>query len=47
MIEYVGFDVSKEETPFCVKDTAGMVLAPGNAFASFRSTISKPSANQS
>ena len=29
MDEYVGLDVSKEETAFCVKDTAGTVLARG------------------
>ena len=29
MREYVGFDVSKEETAFCVKDAAGKVLARG------------------
>ncbi len=29
MVEYVGFDVSKEETAFCVKDAAGEVLARG------------------
>ena len=29
MVEYVGFDVSKEETTFCVKDTDGKVLARG------------------
>lgn len=29
MTEYVGFDVSKEETAFCVKDAAGTVLARG------------------
>ena len=29
MIEYVGFDVSKEETAFCVKDAAGKVLTRG------------------
>ncbi len=29
MSEYVGFDVSKEETAFCVKDLAGKVLARG------------------
>ena len=31
MTEYVGFDVSKEETSFCVKDAAGEVLARGKA----------------
>ncbi len=31
MVEYVGLDVSKEETAFCVKDTAGKVLARGKA----------------
>ncbi len=29
MVEYVGLDVSKEETAFCVKDEAGKVLARG------------------
>ncbi len=29
MVEYVGVDVSKEETAFCVKDAAGEVLARG------------------
>lgn len=29
MVEYVGFDVSKEETAFCVKDAAGKILARG------------------
>ncbi len=29
MTEYVGFDVSKEETAFCVKDRDGKVLARG------------------
>ncbi len=29
MTEYVGFDVSKEETAFCVKNAAGMILARG------------------
>jgi len=29
MAEYVGFDVSKEETSFCVKDAAGKILARG------------------
>jgi hypothetical protein len=27
MTEYVGLDLSKEETAFCVKDAAGKVLA--------------------
>jgi transposase len=31
MVEYVGLDVSKEETAFCVKDGAGKVLARGKA----------------
>ena len=31
MSEYVGFDVSKEETAFCVKDKEGKVLARGKA----------------
>lgn len=29
MEEYVGFDVSKKETSFCVKDRDGMILARG------------------
>ncbi len=29
MVEYVGLDVSKEETAFCVKDVAGAILACG------------------
>ena len=29
MVEYVGLDVSKEETAFCVKDRDGKVLASG------------------
>jgi transposase len=29
MSEYVGFDVSKEETSFCVKDAVGKILAQG------------------
>jgi transposase len=29
MAEYVGFDVSKEETAFCVKDKDGKILASG------------------
>ncbi len=29
MGEYVGFDVSKEETAYCVKDAAGKILARG------------------
>ncbi len=31
MGEYVGFDVSKEATAFCVMDAAGKVLARGKA----------------
>ena len=31
MSEYVGFDVSKEETTFCVKDEEGKILARGKA----------------
>jgi len=31
MVEYVGFDVSKEETSFCVMEKAGKVLARGKA----------------
>jgi len=33
MDEYVGFDVSKEETSFCVMDEAGKILAQGKAFS--------------
>jgi len=33
MEEYVGLDVSKEETSFCVKDLAGHVLARGKALS--------------
>jgi len=33
MEEYVGLDVSKEETSFCVKDGAGNVLARGKALS--------------
>ncbi|MFQ6018107.1 MAG: hypothetical protein ACE5KF_07905 [Kiloniellaceae bacterium] len=29
MVEYVGLDVSKEGTAFCVKDAAGAILARG------------------
>ena len=29
MTEYVGFDVSKEETAFCVKGAEGEVIARG------------------
>ena len=29
MSEYVGFNVSKEETSFCVKDEKGKILARG------------------
>ena len=29
MSEYVGFDVSKEETSFCVKDVSGKILSRG------------------
>ena len=29
MTEYVGFDVSKEETVFCAKDAEGKILARG------------------
>ncbi len=31
MVEYVGFDVSKEATAFCVMDAAGKVMARGKA----------------
>lgn len=31
MVEYIGFDVSKEETAFCVKNKEGAVLARGKA----------------
>ncbi len=33
MKEYVGFDVSKEETSFCVMDVAGTILAQGKALS--------------
>ena len=33
MNEYVGFDVSKEETSFCVMDETGNILAQGKAFS--------------
>jgi len=33
MAEYVGLDVSKEETSFCVKDGDGMILARGKALS--------------
>ncbi len=29
MVEYVGLDVSKQETHFCVKDVSGVILAEG------------------
>jgi transposase len=31
MTEYVGFDVSKEETSFCVMDLSGKILSLGKA----------------
>lgn len=31
MVEYTGYDVSKEETAFCVRDKEGRVLARGKA----------------
>ena len=37
MDEYVGFDVSKEETSFCVMDAGGQVLAQGKALSDPRS----------
>ncbi len=37
MEEYVGFDVSKEETSFCVMDKAGKILAQGKALSDPRS----------
>ena len=37
MEEYVGFDVSKEETSFCVMDAAGKILAQGKALSDPRS----------
>ncbi len=37
MEEYVGFDVSKEETAFCVKDAAGKILSQGKALSDPRS----------
>ncbi len=33
MEEDVGFDVSKEETGFCVMDKAGAILVRGKAFS--------------
>lgn len=33
MVEYVGLDVSKEETSFCVKDGEGLVLASGKTWS--------------
>ena len=33
MDEYVGFDVSKEETSFCVMDAGGKILAQGKALS--------------
>ena len=33
MSEYVGFDVSKEETGFCVMDEAGTILTHGKALS--------------
>ena len=33
MSEYVGFDVSKEETSFCVMDLSGKILAQGKALS--------------
>ncbi len=37
MEEYVGFDVSKEETSFCVMDKAGKILSQGKALSDPRS----------
>ena len=37
MTEYVGFDVSKEETSFCVMDGTGKVLSSGKALSDPRS----------
>ena len=33
MKEYVGFDVSKEETSFCVMDETGKILVQGKALS--------------
>ena len=33
MEEYIGLDVSKEETSFCVMDKAGKILSSGKAFS--------------
>jgi transposase len=33
MVEYVGLDVSKEETSFCVKSAKGKILAQGKALS--------------
>ncbi len=37
MVEYVGLDVSKEETSFCVVDETGRILAQGKALSDPRS----------
>ncbi len=37
MVEYVGLDVSKEETRFCVVDETGKILAQGKALSDPRS----------
>ena len=52
MGEYVGFDVSKEETSFCVKDEGGGVLPPYSpdlnpielAFAKLKALLRKAAA---
>ena len=33
MTEYVGLDVSKEETSFCVMDVSGQVLSSGKVLS--------------
>ena len=39
MVEYVGFDVSKEATAFCVMDAAGKVLARGKVAGRVRAAL--------
>ncbi len=33
MAEFIGLDVSKEETSFCVMDKAGSILSSGKALS--------------
>jgi transposase len=49
MVEYVGLDVSQEETSFCVKSAKGKILAqgkalsdPGSLFDSLRANCTCP-----